>query len=65
LIVVKSIIGYGAPTKQGSHSAHGEPLGVEEVRGTKRNYGWPEDESFLVPEKVRSHSPISASAVLN
>jgi transketolase len=55
LIVVKSIIGYGAPTKQGSHSAHGEPLGVEEVRGAKRNYGWPEDESFLVPEKVRSH----------
>ena len=55
LIVVESIIGYGAPTKQGSHSAHGEPLGVEEVRGAKRNYGWPEDESFLVPEKVRSH----------
>src|SRR6476659_1291567 len=55
LIVVQSIIGYGAPTKQGSHSAHGEPLGVEEVRGAKRNYGWPEDESFLVPEKVRSH----------
>ncbi|MFZ1114749.1 MAG: transketolase [Propionibacteriaceae bacterium] len=55
LIVVKSIIGYGAPTKQGSHSAHGEPLGVEEVRGAKRNYGWPEDESFLVPEKVRGH----------
>ena len=55
LIVVNSIIGYGAPTKQGSHSAHGEPLGVEEVRGAKRNYGWPEDESFLVPEKVRNH----------
>jgi len=55
LIVVNSIIGYGAPTKQGSHSAHGEPLGVEEVRGAKRNYGWPEDESFLVPEKVLSH----------
>jgi len=55
LIVVNSIIGYGAPTKQGSHSAHGEPLGVEEVRGAKRNYGWPEDESFLVPDKVRSH----------
>ena len=55
LVVVQSIIGYGAPTKQGSHSAHGEPLGVEEVRGAKRNYGWPEDESFLVPEKVLSH----------
>jgi transketolase len=55
MIIVKSIIGYGAPTKQGSHSAHGEPLGVEEVRGAKRFFGWPEDESFLVPDKVRSH----------
>ena len=55
MIIVKSIIGYGAPTKQGSHSAHGEPLGVEEIRGAKRFYGWPEDESFLVPDKVRSH----------
>jgi transketolase len=55
MIIVKSIIGYGAPTKQGSHSAHGEPLGVEEIRGAKRFYGWPEEESFLVPDKVRSH----------
>ena len=55
MIIVKSIIGYGAPTKQGSHSAHGEPLGVEEVRGAKRFYGWPEDETFLVPDKVLSH----------
>ncbi|MGH3338938.1 MAG: transketolase, partial [Propionibacteriaceae bacterium] len=55
LIIVKSIIGYGAPTKQGSHSAHGEPLGVDEIRGAKRFFGWPEEESFLVPDKVRSH----------
>jgi transketolase len=55
MIIVRSIIGYGAPTKQGSHSAHGEPLGVEEIRGAKRFYGWPEDQSFLVPDKVRSH----------
>ena len=55
MIIVRSIIGYGAPTKQGSHSAHGEPLGVEEIRGAKRFYGWPEDESFLVPDKVHSH----------
>jgi transketolase len=55
LIIVDSIIGYGAPTKAGSHSAHGEPLGVEEIRGTKRNYGWPEDEQFLVPDRVREH----------
>lgn len=55
LIIVESVIGYGAPNKQGHHSAHGEPLGVEEVRGTKRNYGWPADESFVVPDKVREH----------
>jgi transketolase len=55
LIVVDSVIGYGAPTKAGSHAAHGEPLGVEEIRGTKRNYGWPEDEQFLVPDGVRAH----------
>jgi transketolase len=55
LIVVDSVIGYGAPHKQGTHSAHGEPLGVEEVRATKRFYGWPEDETFLVPDEVRAH----------
>ena len=55
LIIVKSVIAYGAPNKQGHHSAHGEPLGVEEIRGAKRFYGWPEDESFLVPDKVRDH----------
>ncbi|HEX8142788.1 MAG TPA: transketolase [Pyrinomonadaceae bacterium] len=55
LIIVDSHIGYGAPTKQGTHAAHGEPLGEEEIRLTKRNYGWPEDEKFLVPEEVREH----------
>jgi transketolase len=55
MIIVKSVIAYGAPTKQGHHSAHGEPLGVEEIRGAKRFYGWPEEESFLVPDKVREH----------
>jgi transketolase len=55
LIVVDSIIGYGAPNKQGTHSAHGEPLGVDEVRAAKRFYGWPEDETFRVPEEVRTH----------
>ena len=48
-----SVIGYGAPTKAGTHSAHGEPLGADEIRGTKRDYGWPEDEQFLVPDAVR------------
>jgi transketolase len=55
LIVVDSIIGYGAPTKAGTHAAHGEPLGVQEIRGTKRFYGWPQDEQFLVPDGVREH----------
>ena len=55
LIVVDSHIGYGAPTKQGTHAAHGEPLGVEEIRAAKRFYGWPEDQAFLVPDGVREH----------
>jgi transketolase len=53
LIIVDSHIAYGAPSKQGTAAAHGEPLGVEEVRLTKRAYGWPEDETFLVPDGVR------------
>jgi transketolase len=52
LIIVDSHIAYGAPTKQDTSAAHGEPLGEEEVRLTKRNYGWPEDAKFLVPEEV-------------
>jgi transketolase len=55
LIVVDSHIGYGAPTKQDTSAAHGEPLGEEEVRRAKRAYGWPEDARFLVPEGVREH----------
>ncbi|MGO4408874.1 MULTISPECIES: transketolase [unclassified Brevundimonas] len=55
LIIVDSHIGYGAPHKQDTSSAHGEPLGEEEVRLAKRSYGWPEDAQFLVPEGVREH----------
>ena len=55
LIIVDSHIAYGAPTKQGTSAAHGEPLGEEEVRLTKRAYGWPEDAQFLVPDGVREH----------
>ena len=54
LIVVDSVIGYGSPNKHNSAAAHGEPLGVEEIRLTKQAYGWPEDSSFLVPDAVRS-----------
>ncbi|HVD77150.1 MAG TPA: transketolase [Vicinamibacteria bacterium] len=53
LIIVDSHIGYGAPHKQDTHAAHGEPLGEEEIRLCKRFYGWPEDAKFLVPEGVR------------
>ncbi len=55
LIIVDSRIGYGAPTKQDTSAAHGEPLGEEEVRLAKRHYGWPEDAKFLVPDGVREH----------
>ena len=53
LIIVNSIIGYGAPTKQNTAAAHSDALGAEEVRNTKRFYGWPEDRTFLVPDGVQ------------
>ena len=43
LILVRTHIGYGSPNKHDSYEAHGSPLGVDEVRLTKRNLGWPED----------------------
>ena len=52
LIVVDSHIGYGSPHKQDTSDAHGEPLGEAEVKLVKRNYGWPEDAKFLVPDGV-------------
>ncbi len=55
LIVVDSHIGYGAPHKQDTSAAHGEPLGDDEVKGAKRAYGWPEDATFLVPDGVCEH----------
>jgi len=55
LIVVDSHIAYGAPNKQDTSAAHGEPLGEDEVRFAKRHYGWPEDARFLVPDSVREH----------
>ncbi len=54
-IILDSHIGYGSPHKQDTAAAHGEPLGEEEVRLTKRSYGWPEDAKFLVPDGVREH----------
>jgi transketolase len=55
LIVVDSHIAYGAPNKQDTSAAHGEPLGEDEVRSAKRHYGWPEGARFLVPDSVREH----------
>ncbi|HEX9868677.1 MAG TPA: transketolase, partial [Candidatus Tectomicrobia bacterium] len=55
LIIVDSHIAYGSPHKQDTHAAHGEPLGEEEIKLTKRNYGWPEEAKFLVPDDVRTY----------
>jgi len=55
LIIVDSHIAWGAPNKQDTHGAHGEPLGEEEIRLTKLNYSWPENAKFLVPENVREN----------
>jgi len=55
LIILDSHIGYGSPHKHDTAEAHGEPLGEEEVRLTKRFYGWPEDAKFLVPDGVYEH----------
>jgi transketolase len=54
-LVLDSHIGYGSPHKQDTSAAHGEPLGEEEIRLTKRAYGWPEDAKFLVPDGVAEH----------
>jgi transketolase len=55
LVIVDSHIAYGAPHKQDTSGAHGEPLGADEIRATKRAYGWPEDAQFLVPDEVVDH----------
>ncbi|MBV9860006.1 MAG: transketolase [Alphaproteobacteria bacterium] len=55
MIIVESHIGFGAPHKQDTSAAHGEPLGEDEIKATKRSYGWPEDAKFLVPDGVYDH----------
>ena len=55
LVIVHSHIGYGAPHKQDTAAAHGEPLGVDEARGAKEFYGFNPDASFAVPDGVREH----------
>ena len=61
MIMVKTQIGYGCPAKQGKASAHGEPLGDENVAALKENLGWPTQEPFFVPEEVyANYAAISA-----
>jgi transketolase len=54
LIVARTHIGYGSPKKQDTFQAHGEPLGADEVRATKRRLGWPEEPPFYVPDEART-----------
>jgi transketolase len=55
LILVRTHLGYGSPNKQDSFEAHGSPLGVDEVRLTKQNLGWPTEPPFLIPEPALVH----------
>ncbi len=55
LIIVKTTIGYGSPNKQGTSSAHGSPLGPQEVLLTKKNLGWESDQGFVIPAPAREH----------
>lgn len=55
IVIVKSIIAWGAPKAQNTHEAHGAPLGEAEIKATKKAYGWPEDASFVVPDEVLAH----------
>jgi transketolase len=53
LIIVRSVIGIGFPTRAGTHKAHSDAPGEDEIRGAKKSYGWPEDATFLVPEEAK------------
>ena len=55
MIIVRTHIGFGSPNLQDTSTVHGAPLGEEEIRLTKKAYGWPEDEKFLVPDQVKNH----------
>ncbi|MBK9707544.1 MAG: transketolase [Acidobacteria bacterium] len=55
IICVRSVIGYGSPNRAGTSKAHGEPLGVDEIKLTKQNLGWPYDEPFTVPDEALDH----------
>ncbi|HXG39486.1 MAG TPA: transketolase, partial [Candidatus Limnocylindrales bacterium] len=59
LIAVRTHIGYGSPNRQDTNKAHGQPLGEEEVRLTKQNYGWDPDAQFYVPDEVLAHMRVA------
>lgn len=56
LVIVDSHIAYGAPTKQDTHSAHGSPLGEDEIKATKKFYGWDPEKKFFLPDEVKEYS---------
>jgi transketolase len=62
LVICRSHIGYGAPTRQDTAAAHGEPLGADELAGAKRNLGWPETPPFRVPDDARALFAARAAA---
>jgi transketolase len=66
MIILRTHIGYGSPHKQDTAGAHGSPLGEDEIKLTKKFYGWPEDEKFLVPDdvKVNMHKAIEKGRTL-
>jgi transketolase len=55
LVITRTHIGYGSPNRQDTSKAHGEPLGVEEIRLTKQNLGWPSQDPFFVPQEALDH----------
>jgi transketolase len=55
LVMAETTIGYGSPSRQDTAAAHGAPLGEDELRAVKKNFGFPEDESFVIPDSVRAH----------
>ena len=55
MIIIRTHIGYGSPNMQDTSEVHGSPLGVEEIKLTKKFYGWDENKSFYVPDGVMEH----------
>ncbi|WP_067727590.1 transketolase [Oceanobacillus damuensis] len=62
LIEVKTVIGYGSPNKGGKSASHGAPLGKDEIKLVKQNYGWEYDEAFYIPDEVKAHFSVLKEA---